>query len=115
MLFRSSSSGRLDKTLVMVLSEFGRTPRINDSGGRDHHARCFSCLMAGGGTKGGMVVGASDEDGVMPAERPVNPADLHATICHALGVDYKKEILTPLGRPLTLVKKGAEPVSELFG
>ncbi|MFT4547687.1 MAG: hypothetical protein ACI9UA_002507 [Pseudoalteromonas tetraodonis] len=110
-----SSSGRLDKTLVMVLSEFGRTPRINDAGGRDHHARCFSCLMAGGGTKGGTVVGASDEDGVMPAERPVKVPDLHATICHALGVDFKKEILTPLGRPLTLVKKGAEPVAELFG
>jgi len=110
-----SASGRLDKTLVMVLSEFGRTPRINDGGGRDHHARCFSCLMAGGGTKGGTVVGASDEDGVMPADRPVKVSDLHATICHALGVDFTKEITTPLGRPMTLVKKGAEPVSELFG
>ena len=90
-------------------------PVINDGGGRDHHARCFSCLMAGGGTKGGTVVGASDEDGVMPADRPVKVSDLHATICHALGVDFTKEITTPLGRPMTLVKKGAEPVSELFG
>jgi uncharacterized protein (DUF1501 family) len=110
-----AASGRLDKTLVMVLSEFGRTPRINDGGGRDHHARCFSCLMAGGGIKGGNVVGASDDDGVLPAERPVAVSDLHATICHALGVDHKKEITTPLGRPMALVKKGAEPVSELFG
>ena len=110
-----SASGRLEKTLVMVLSEFGRTPRVNDGGGRDHHARCFSCLVAGGGTEGGQIIGASDEDGVLPAERPVQVSDLHATICHALGVDFKKEIMTPLGRPMTLVKKGASPVSELFG
>jgi hypothetical protein len=108
------AEGRLDKTLVVVLSEFGRTPRINDGGGRDHHARCFSCLMAGGGIKGGTVVGASDEDGVLPAERPVKPHDLHASICHALGVDYTKEMTTPLGRPMDLIKEGAKPISELF-
>jgi uncharacterized protein (DUF1501 family) len=109
-----AASGRLDKTLVMVLSEFGRTPQINDAAGRDHHARCFSCLLAGGGTKGGNVVGASDADGVLPADRPVQVSDLHASICYALGVDFKKEISTPLGRPMTLVKKGAQPVTELF-
>ena len=109
-----AQSGRLEKTMVMVLSEFGRTPRINNGAGRDHHARCFSCLIAGGGVQGGTVVGASDEDGVEPAERPVNVPDIHATICHALGVDFKKEITTPLGRPMTLVKKGAEPIGELF-
>ncbi|MGI9239887.1 MAG: DUF1501 domain-containing protein, partial [Verrucomicrobiales bacterium] len=109
-----SASGRLEKTLVMVLSEFGRTPRVNDGGGRDHHARCFSCLLAGGGTGGGTVIGASDEDGVLPAERPVQVPDLHATICHAFGIDFNKELMTPLGRPMTLVKKGASPVGELF-
>ncbi len=109
-----AADGRLDRTLVMVLSEFGRTPRVNDGGGRDHHARCFSCLMAGGGIKGGTLVGASDEDGILPAERPVAPQDLHATVCHALGIDYTKTMTTPLGRPMELVKKGAQPVSELF-
>lgn len=109
-----AADGRLDRTLVMVLSEFGRTPRINGGGGRDHHARCFSALMAGGGIKGGTVVGASDEDGVSPAERPVKPYDLHASVCHALGVDHTKGMTTPLGRPMNLVKEGAAPIGELF-
>jgi len=109
-----AADGRLDRTLVMVLSEFGRTPRVNDGGGRDHHARCFSCLMAGGGLKGGTIIGSSDEDGIMPAERPVKPQELHASICHALGVDHTKEMLTPLGRPISLLKKGATPITELF-
>ncbi len=109
-----AASGMLSKTLVVVLSEFGRTPRVNDDGGRDHHARCFSALMAGGGVNGGTVIGASDEDGVLPAERPVAVSDLHATICQALGIDFRREVTTPLGRPMTLVKKEAQPVAELF-
>lgn len=109
------ATGMLSKTLVVMLSEFGRTPRVNGRAGRDHHARCFSCFMAGGGVVGGNVVGASDEDGYLPADRPVRVADLHATICHALGIDYTREVLTPLGRPMRLVEKGAAPVMELFG
>ena len=70
--------------------------------------------MAGGGLKGGTVIGSSDEDGVMPADRPVKPQELHASVCHALGVDYTKEMLTPLGRPMSLLKKGATPITELF-
>jgi uncharacterized protein (DUF1501 family) len=108
------TNGTLDKTLVVVLSEFGRTPRINDAAGRDHWARCFSCLMAGGGVSGGNIIGASDADGMEPAERPVNVADLHASIAYALGIDLEKEILTPQGRPMPLIRKGARPVSELF-
>jgi len=108
-------SGKLDNTMVIVLSEFGRTPRINNNAGRDHHARCFSCFMAGGGIKGGQVIGKSDEDAIMPAERPVNPHDLHASICHAMGIDHAKEVETPLGRPVRLVNDGAKPVMELFG
>ena len=110
-----AASGKLEKTMVIVLSEFGRTPRINNNAGRDHHARCFSCFMAGGGIKGGQVIGKSDEDAMMPAERPVNPHDLHASICYALGVDHSKEVETPLGRPMRLVSEGAKPVIELFG
>jgi len=109
-----AASGKLAKTLVLVLSEFGRTPRINTNAGRDHHARCFSCFMAGGGIQGGQVIGESDEDAVLPAERPVNPHDLHASLCHALGIDASKEVKTPLGRPMRLINEGAKPVMELF-
>ena len=110
-----AASGKLAKTLVLVLSEFGRTPRINTNAGRDHHARCFSCFMAGGGIRGGQVIGKSDEDAMLPAERPVNPHDLHASLCHALGIDAAKEVKTPLGRPMRLINEGAKPVMELFG
>ena len=110
-----AASGKLAKTLVLVLSEFGRTPRINTNAGRDHHARCFSCFMAGGGIRGGQVIGESDEDAMLPAERPVNPHDLHASLCHALGIDAAKEVKTPLGRPMRLINEEAKPVMELFG
>ncbi len=110
-----AASGKLASTMVIMLSEFGRTPRINNNAGRDHWARCFSCFMAGGGIQGGQVIGKSDEDAMSPAERPVNPNDLHATICHALGIDHTKEIETPLGRPMHLISEGAKPVMELFG
>jgi uncharacterized protein (DUF1501 family) len=109
-----AASGKLDSTLVLVLSEFGRTPRINNNAGRDHHASCFSCLIAGGGVRGGQVVGASDKDAMEPAERPVKPSDLHATVCHALGIDHEKDVYTPQDRPMVLVREGAEPVKELF-
>lgn len=108
------ASGRLEKTLVIMLSEFGRTPQINKDAGRDHHARVFSCIMAGGGVKGGRVIGSSDKDGMDPADRPVQVADLHASVCHALGINFTRELTTPLGRPMKLVKEGAKPVGELF-
>ena len=108
------ANGKLEKTLIVVLSEFGRTPRINDGGGRDHWARVFSCMMAGGGIKGGSIIGASDPDGMEVAERPVKVADLHATLCHALGIDLNKELTTPQGRPIRLVRKEANPINELF-
>ena len=108
------ANGMLGKTLVVVLSEFGRTPRINDGGGRDHWARCFSCMMAGGGIKGGTIVGASDKDGMDPAERPVKVPDLHASVCQALGIDMKKELFTHDGRPMKIVRKDAAPIQEMF-
>jgi len=108
-----AASGKLAKTMIVMLSEFGRTPKINKTEGRDHHAPVFSCLMAGGGIKGGQVIGSSDEDGVMPKDRPVKVADLHASICHALGIDHNKEVMTPLQRPMKLVDNG-KPVMELF-
>ena len=108
-----AESGMLEKTLVVMLSEFGRTPRINDGAGRDHHAACFSCMVAGGGIKGGVVIGSSDEDGVRPKDRPVQVPDIHATLCQALGIDGSKEVMTPLQRPMKLID-GGTPVSELF-
>ena len=108
-----SESGMLEKTMVIMLSEFGRTPRINDNAGRDHWASVFSCFMAGGGIKGGQVIGSSDEDGAMPKDRPVEVADIHATMCHAMGIDHEKDVMTPLLRPMKLVDNGS-PVMELF-
>ena len=108
-----AESGMLEKTLVVMLSEFGRTPRINQNAGRDHYPAVFSCFIAGGGTKPGQVIGASDENGEQPLYRPVNVPDLHATFCHALGIDHEKEVMTPLARPMALVD-GGKVVSELF-
>jgi len=109
-----AKTGLLKKTLVLMLSEFGRTPRINGNAGRDHWPNVFSCFMAGGGIKGGTVIGSSDEDGMQPKDRPVPVSDLHASVCHALGIDPNKEVQTPLGRPMKLVDNG-KPVTELFG
>jgi len=108
-----AETGMLEKTLIVMLSEFGRTPKINKDVGRDHWASVFSCFLAGGGIKGGTVIGSSDEDGAYPKDRPVKVPEIHATICHALGIDPNKEVMTPLSRPMKLVDKG-EPISELF-
>ena len=108
-----AETGMLQKTMIMMVSEFGRTPNINKDAGRDHHAAVFSTFMAGGGIKGGQVIGSSDEDGYRPKDRPVQVADLHASLCHALGIDINKEVMTALQRPMKLVDKG-QPVSELF-
>jgi hypothetical protein len=73
----------------------------------------FSCLIAGGGIKGGQVIGSSDEDGFTPKDRPVKVADLHGSICYALGIDPNHEVMTPLQRPMKLVDNG-KAVKELF-
>ncbi len=101
-----SQRGMLDKTLVAVMGEFGRTPVINRDGGRDHHARCFSMVLAGGGIKGGQVVGASDARGFEPSERPVRPEDISATIYRALGIDYTESLTSPEGVRITLSRGG---------
>jgi hypothetical protein len=108
-----AQSGLLKKTMIVMLSEFGRTPKINMTMGRDHHPSVFSCLFAGGGVMGGQVIGSSDEDGMMPKDRPVKVSHLHGSICHALGIDSDKEVMTPLQRPMKLVDNG-KPVAELF-
>ncbi len=101
--------GLLDSTLVLAMGEFGRTPVINRSGGRDHHPRVFSIMLAGGGVQGGQVVGASDPFGIEPAETPVKPEDLSATIYQSLGIDYNQSIESPDGVRIVL-SRGGRPI-----
>ena len=109
-----SERGMLENTLVCNLAEFGRTPRINPAGGRDHWPQVWSCYFAGGGVQGGRVVGASDEIGAYPAERPVDPAEVVATIYHSLGLDLETPLPGPAGRPFPLVDFGKHEIKELF-
>lgn len=108
----------LDRVMVVVCGEFGRTPRMNDGGnggapmsqgtpGRDHWGNAMSVLVAGGGLKGGLVVGATNRLGEYPAERPLRPGDLHHTIFHVLGVDPSVAFLNHSGRPVPAVDHGA--------
>ena len=109
-----SDRGLLDRTLVCNLSEFGRTPRVNPTGGRDHWPQCWTVYFAGGGVKGGRAVGASDPIGGYPAERPANPSEVVATIFHSLGFDLESHLPGPAGRPFPLVDFGTKPIMELF-
>ena len=106
--------GMLDDTMVCNLAEFGRTPRINPAGGRDHWPQCWTSYFAGGGVKGGRVVGKSDEIGGYPVERPVSPAEVVATIYHSLGIDLETELPGPGGRPFPIVNFGTHEIKELF-
>ena len=106
--------GMLDDTLVTNVAEFGRTPKVNPAGGRDHWPQCFTVGFAGGGVQGGRAVGASDPIGAVPADRPTSPGDVIATIFHALGLDLHAELPGPGGRPFPLVNFGAREIKELF-
>jgi hypothetical protein len=106
--------GMLDNTLVTNLAEFGRTPKVNPAGGRDHWPQCFTVGFAGGGVKGGRAVGASDPIGAVPADRPTPPGDVVATIFHSLGLDLHAELPGPGGRPFPLVDFGSREIKELF-
>lgn len=104
--------GLLDETLVIMMGEFGRTPRFNKNGGRDHWPGCFSVVMAGGGIKGGRILGASDKLAAYPATDPVTPQDIIATLYHALGVDPHLTIFDQQDRPYKLVD--GEPLLKLM-
>lgn len=104
--------GLLDSTLVLATGEFGRTPRINPRGGRDHWPGCWTALLAGGGVRGGQIVGASDARGARPADRPVAAAELAATVLYTLGIDPSTRAPGPDGRPVPLVD--VPPIHELF-
>jgi uncharacterized protein (DUF1501 family) len=94
--------GLLDETLVLWTGEFGRTPKLNGGGGRDHWGSVFSVALAGGGIRGGVVHGASDSIGAHPRDGRVTPPDLHATMYHALGISPDSEVHDTLGRPIPI-------------
>jgi uncharacterized protein (DUF1501 family) len=96
--------GLLDQTLLLWTGEFGRSPRINRDAGRDHYGNVFSAMLAGGGIAAGQVYGASDKHGAFPADNPVSPAALAATLYHCLGVPPDAEIPDRLGRPVKITE-----------
>jgi hypothetical protein len=106
--------GLFDQTLIVVMGEFGRTPKLNAAGGRDHWPRVFSVVLAGGGVPGGLVIGSSDAAGESPQDRPITPADLAATWYTLLGIDPNLNLHTADGRPVPLVHHGL-PIKEIVG
>jgi uncharacterized protein (DUF1501 family) len=106
--------GMLDKTLVIWMGEFGRTPNINANAGRDHFPKAFNVALAGGGIRGGQVIGETDAGGTDIKDRPVAVTDLFQTFCQSLGMEAAKENMSPIGRPIKIVD-GGKPVKELFG
>ena len=109
--------GMLDSTLVIWMGDFGRTPRINARGaqpGRDHYPRAWSSVMIGGGIKGGQVIGRTDAEAATVVERPVNALDFMATVCQVLGIDHTKQNQAPNGRPIRIVDRGNNPITQLF-
>jgi hypothetical protein len=109
-----SATGMLDNTMLLATGEFGRTPRINPAGGRDHWPACWSMLMAGGGIRGGQVVGESDATASAPRNRPITPPEVAATVYRGLGIDLSTELPGPGNAPLRIVDEGVEPIHELF-
>jgi uncharacterized protein (DUF1501 family) len=109
--------GLLDTTLVIWMGEFGRTPRINARGpkpGRDHYPRAWSAAMFGGGIKGGQVIGRTDAEAATVAERPITTLDFMATVCNIVGIDHNKQNHAPNGRPVRIVDRGSNPITQLL-
>jgi hypothetical protein len=109
-----AEKGLLDSTSIFVTGEFGRTPKINPRAGRDHWPRAMFVLLAGGGMKGGQVIGASDDKAMGPVGEGITPDQVAASFYHSLGIEYTKEYRTPTGRPVMLVRNGSL-VPRLFG
>jgi hypothetical protein len=106
--------GLLSNTMVTAMGEFGRTPKVNPAGGRDHHPGVWTIIMGGGPIRGGRIIGESDELGYRPKSRPITPAEVAATLFRGLGLDPHRELPGPQNRPLPLVDFGVEPIRELF-
>jgi uncharacterized protein (DUF1501 family) len=105
--------GLLEQTLVLVMGEFGRTPKLNTAGGRDHWPRVFSVALAGGGVRGGQIIGSSDAVAEGPLDRPVTPSDMAATIYTLLGIDPQTELHTANGRPVRITPHESSAIGEL--
>jgi hypothetical protein len=106
--------GLLDTTMVIWMGEFGRTPRINPRAGRDHYPRAFTVALAGGGIRGGQVLGETDKGGESITDRPVTVPDLFRTVCHGLLINADIENMSSIGRPIKIVD-GGEVIREAFG
>ncbi len=106
--------GLLETTTIVWAGEFGRTPKINPGKGRDHYPNAWSTVIAGGGVKGGQAVGKTSKDGTTVEERVTPAVDFLATVCGALGIDYEKQNMSNVGRPIRIVEKGAKPVTEVL-
>jgi hypothetical protein len=106
--------GLLSSTVVTAMGEFGRTPKVNPAGGRDHHPGVWTIVMGGGPIRGGRVIGESDELGFTPKSRPVSPGEVAATLYKALGLDPHRDLPGPQGRPIPLADYSVQPVNELF-
>jgi hypothetical protein len=106
--------GLLDSTLIVWMGEFGRTPRLNNAGGRDHFHHAWTTALFGGGIKGGQAIGSTDREGATVADRPISVRDFMATVCKVLGIDYERTLTTPGGRPVRIVDKGEKVIGELF-
>ena len=106
--------GLLETTTIVWMGEFGRTPKINQQKGRDHWANSWSTVVAGGGIKGGQVIGQTSDDGMEVKDRPVLVPDLLATVCKAVGVDHMKQNDSTIGRPIRLVEPTAAPIQEVL-
>jgi hypothetical protein len=104
--------GLLETTTLVWMGEFGRTPRINPQKGRDHFSKAWSVVLGGGGIKGGQVIGKTSPDGMTVDERPTTAQDLLATVCLATGVDYKKQNMSNVNRPIRIVDKDSKPIKE---
>jgi len=106
--------GLLDSTLIVWMGEFGRTPKINGNRGRDHWANSWTSVLAGGGIKGGQVIGKTSADGTTVEERPVRVEDFLATVALGLGIDIKKQNNSNVGRPIRIVEPTAQPIKEVL-
>ncbi len=110
-----SARGLLDSTLVVVATEFGRTPKVKPNAGRDHFPKAFSCLLAGGGIRGGQAHGATDAKASEVTENPVSAQDFNATIAFALGLPHDLALMSPSRRPFRMGGRGGSPIRSIFG
>ena len=110
--------GLLESTVVIAMGEFGRSPHLNSKSGRDHWPHCWSLVLGGGGIQGGRIVGASDERGAYVADRMISMGDVYASIYKAFGIDWHKEYMSPIGRPVKIANaiadRTGEPIKEVI-